>query len=231
MADNLNQAAVMPASVAPHPAPSWSALVERIRTGDSAACEELYSTAFVDVRRWFSRRLGAQYAEDRTHDTYLATIRAIVNGAPREPDRLPGFIQGIAQRQLCISVRGLLERRAREIACEGLILCDPAPDLESAILRRQKRDWVKRGLRALSGPQREILVRFYVWEQTPGQICAAMTLTPTQFRLLKWRAKAEFGALARKRLQAQELKLLATRANGRRPLKPESSHPQDLKYP
>jgi hypothetical protein len=58
-------------------------------------------------------------------------------------------------------------------------------------------------------------VRFYVCEQTPGQICAAMTLTPTQFRLLKWRAKAEIRALARKRLQAQELKLLATRANGR----------------
>ena len=204
-----------PASVAPGPAPSWRALVERIRTGDSAACEELYSTAFVDVRRWFSRRLGAQYAEDRTHDTYLATIRAIINGGLREPDHLPGFIQCIAHRQLCVSVRGLLERRAREIACESLVLSDPSPDVDSAILRRQKRAWAKRVLRALSGPQREILVRFYVWEQTPGQICAEMTLTPTQFRLLKWRAKAEFGALARKRLQAQELKLLATRANGR----------------
>jgi RNA polymerase sigma-70 factor, ECF subfamily len=209
------EGAVTPASVAPGSAPSWSALVERIRSGDSTACEELYSTAFVDLRRWFSRRLGAQYAEDRTHDAYLATIRAIVKGGLREPDRLPGFIQGIAQRQLCISVRGLLERRAREIACERLVLSDPAPDLDSLILRREKRDWVKRALHALSGPQREILVRFYVWEQTPEQICAEMTLTPTQFRLLKWRAKAEFGALARKRLQAQELKLLATRANGR----------------
>jgi DNA-directed RNA polymerase specialized sigma24 family protein len=203
------EAAVTP--VAPGPAPSWSALVERIRTGDSTACEELYSTAFADVRRWFSRRLGAQYAEDRTHDTYLATIRAIVNGGPREPDRLPGFILGIAQRQLYVSVRGLLECRAREIACERLVLSDPAPDLDSAILRRQERYWVKRVLGALSGPQREILVRFYMWEQTPGEIRTAMALTPTQFRLLKWRAKAEFEALARKRLQGQELKLLATR--------------------
>jgi DNA-directed RNA polymerase specialized sigma24 family protein len=204
---------VTPACVAPGPAPSWGALVERIRTGDTSACEELYSTAFVEVRRWFSRRLGAQYAEDRTHDTYLATIRAIVNGGPREPDRLPGFIQGIAQRQFCVFVRALLTRRAHEIACESLVLSDPGPDLDSAILRREKRACVKRALGALSGPQREILVRFYVWEQTPGQICATMALTPTQFRLLKWRAKAEFGALARKRLQTQELKWLATRAS------------------
>jgi RNA polymerase sigma-70 factor, ECF subfamily len=217
------EAAVTPASAAGGPAPSWSALVERIRTGDSTACEELYSTAFVDVRRWFSRRLGAQYAEDRTHDTYLATIRAIVNGGPREPDRLRGFIQGIAQRQLCVSVRSLLERRAREIACEDLVLSDPGPDLDSAILRREERASVKRALRALSGPQREILVRFYVWEQTPGQICAEMALTSTQFRLLKWRAKAEFAALARKRLQAQELKLLATRANGLSVISSQSS--------
>ena len=78
------------------PPASWSSLVERIPTGDSAACEELYSAAFLDIRRWFSHRLGVQYADDRTHDTYLATIRAIINGDPREPDRLPGFIHVLA---------------------------------------------------------------------------------------------------------------------------------------
>jgi hypothetical protein len=33
------------------PPVAWSSLVERIRTGDSAACEELDSAAFPDVRR------------------------------------------------------------------------------------------------------------------------------------------------------------------------------------
>ena len=190
----------------------WSSIVERIRVGDSSACEELYSTAFTDVRRWFSQRLGVQYADDRTHDTYLATIRAIINGDPREPDRLPGFIHVIAHRHFCSSLRSLRESRSREIAPDNLALFDPACDPDRAIIAREKRDWVKRALRALAPQQGEILKRFYVLEQTAEQICSEMELTETQFRLLKWRAKAQFGAMAKKRLQGQALKRLARRA-------------------
>ncbi|HEY7335656.1 MAG TPA: sigma-70 family RNA polymerase sigma factor [Bryobacteraceae bacterium] len=194
------------------PPVSWGSIVERIRTGDSAACEELYSTAFTDVRRWFSQRLGVQYADDRTHDTYLATIRAIINGDPREPDRLLGFIHVIAHRQFCSSVRTIRQSRSREIASDNLAVLDPACDLDNAMIAREKRDWVKRALRALPVEQREILERFYVQEQTQAQICVDMGLTETQFRLLKWRAKAQFGSVARKRIQGETLKRLARQA-------------------
>jgi RNA polymerase sigma-70 factor, ECF subfamily len=43
---------------------------------------------------------------------------------------------------------------------------------------------------SLSSRQREILVRFYVEEQSVTEICTAMDLTETQFRLLKSQAKA-----------------------------------------
>ncbi|HLH43445.1 MAG TPA: RNA polymerase sigma factor [Bryobacteraceae bacterium] len=191
---------------------SWRSLVERIRIGDSAACEELYSTAFTDVRRWFSQRLGVQYADDRTHDTYLATIRAIINGDPREPDRLPGFIHVIAHRHFCSSLRSLRKRRFREIAPDNLALLDPACDLDRVVIAREKRDWAKRALCALPPEQGEVLERFYVLEQSAEQICREMGLTETQFRLLKWRAKAQFGAIAKKRLQGQALKRLSRRA-------------------
>ena len=195
--------------------------MERIHTGDSAACEELYSAAFPDVRRWFSHRLGVQYADDRTHDTYLATIRAIINGDPREPDRLPGFIHVIAHRHFGSSVRSLRQSRFREIAPDNLTLLDPACDLDRAIIARERRDWVKRALCALPPEHREILERFYVLEQTSEQICREMELTETQFRLLKWRANAQFGALAKKRLQGQALRRLARRAVPRNRLTPD----------
>jgi hypothetical protein len=47
---------------------------------------------------------------------------------------------------------------------------------------------------------REILDRFYVQEQLPERICDEMKLSITQFRLLKSRAKARFGAAGKKRL-------------------------------
>jgi hypothetical protein len=43
-------------------------------------------------------------------------------------------------------------------------------------------------------------------EQTQEEICSAMDLTDTQFRLLKSRAKARFGDLGKKRRQLGALK-------------------------
>ncbi len=55
-------------------------------------------------------------------------------------------------------------------------------------------------LRGISSRDREILTRFYLYEQTQEQICEEMSLTQTQFRLLKSRAKARFGEIGKRRL-------------------------------
>ena len=41
---------------------------------------------------------------------------------------------------------------------------------------------------------------FYLQEQTQEQICEDMGLSATQFRLLKWRAKARFEQLSQRTL-------------------------------
>jgi RNA polymerase sigma-70 factor, ECF subfamily len=55
-------------------------------------------------------------------------------------------------------------------------------------------------LASLSQRGRDILERFYLKEQTQEQICQEMSLSETQFRLLKARAKARFGEIGRKKL-------------------------------
>ena len=189
---------------------AWRSIVGRIRAGDRAACEELYSTAFQDVRSWF-RRLGDPLAEDRTHDTYLVTIHAIMKGGPRNPECLPGFIRVIAHRQFCSSLR-IRQRRSRDVATEDCRILDPKPDLDSQIIVRQRRECVQEALRDLPADQRDVLERFYVQEQDPKQICAEMILSETQFRLLKWRAKTRFTAILQKRLRGQALASLARRS-------------------
>ena len=195
----------------PRDAAAWHAIVSRIRAGDSAACEELYSTAFQDIRRWFLR-VGDPHADDRTHDTYLATILAIMKGDPRDPGRLPGFIRVMAHRQFCSSLRRRQKSRAREVAAEEYALSDPNADLDSAILVRQKQGWVQSALRHLPARQRDILERFYVLDQDPRQICAEMRLSENQFRLLKWRAKSRFVAIAQRRMSGDALVRLARQA-------------------
>jgi RNA polymerase sigma-70 factor, ECF subfamily len=70
---------------------------------------------------------------------------------------------------------------------------------------------MRRVLESLSRRDREILIRFYLQEESQDQICRDMELTETQFRLLKSRAKARFGELGKKKLQQKALGALFVR--------------------
>ena len=65
-------------------------------------------------------------------------------------------------------------------------------------------DAAKRALDQLGEKDREILTRFFVQAQSQDQICAEMSLTETQFRLLKARAKARFGQVGKRELSQRQ---------------------------
>ena len=72
---------------------------------------------------------------------------------------------------------------------------------------------IRRVLAELSDRDQEILTRFYLQEQGQDQICDEMSLSETQFRLLKSRAKARFGELGRKKLAHRNLQAVFLRTS------------------
>src|SRR5581483_10168180 len=82
----------------------------------------------------------------------------------------------------------------------GISVADRNQNPEQEAILRQKAELMRSALQALSQRDRDILVRFYLKEQTQEQICQEMSLSETQFRLLKSRAKAKFGEMGRKKL-------------------------------
>jgi DNA-directed RNA polymerase specialized sigma subunit len=79
---------------------------------------------------------------------------------------------------------------------------------EQEMVTRERRELVRMTLSRLSGREAEILSRFYLQEQTEMQIRSEMELTPTQYRLLKWRSKARFEQLSRKQMAGRYLQVL-----------------------
>ena len=57
----------------------------------------------------------------------------------------------------------------------------------------------------MTGRDRDILTRFYLYEQSQETISREMKLTSTQFRLLKSRAKTRFAELGKKKLEKKNL--------------------------
>lgn len=80
------------------------------------------------------------------------------------------------------------------------LLRDRQPDPERKAIEQENIGLAMRVLNTLPLRDRQVLIRFYLQEQSPRQICRELGLTPTQFRLTKSRAKARFTELGRARL-------------------------------
>ncbi|MBV9404359.1 MAG: sigma-70 family RNA polymerase sigma factor [Acidobacteriaceae bacterium] len=192
----------------------WSVLVEQIREGQDKGMEQLYKLFSRGIRYYLCRQLGPQELEDKVHDTFLIVVNAIQRGDLREPERLMGFVRTVVRRQVAAYIEQAVHMRREQADLEtGASVADRKQNPEQEAILRQRAELMKSALSALSKRDRDILVRFYLYEQPQEQICQEMALTETQFRLLKSRAKAKFGEIGRKKLATNGILSVFVRAH------------------
>jgi len=191
----------------------WVSIVDQIQRGQNAGIEELYQVLNRGIRYYLGRQLGQQDLEDRLHEILLIVVSAIQKGQVREPERIMGFVRTVAQRQVAARIERTVHNRRKESELTpGLDVADQKQDPEQLAMVRQKVELMRNVLAQMPERQREILMRFYRDEQTSEQICHEMSLTETQFRLAKSRAKAAFGTKGRLALRRPATPELAKRA-------------------
>ena len=207
-------------SAAGAPAPSeetyavWVDLVTRIQSGQIDGMAELYQLFSKGIRFYLCRQLGPQELDDKVHDTFLVVVQAIRRGELREPQRLMGFVRTVVRRQVAAHIDKVVHSRREQMELDSTLrVIDPRENPEETAMFQQRNKLIQQVLEELSERDREILQRFYLYEQSQEQICEEMSLTETQFRLLKSRAKARFGELGKKRLVNKTLPPLFLRTS------------------
>lgn len=185
--------------------PAWQGLVERVQSGEASGLEDLYRIFSSGIRFHLYRRFGSQDLDDKVHDIFLIVAQAIRGGELREPERLMGYVRTVVRRQVAGYIETAVQLRRKETDLDpGMPLSDSRSDPERSAIERQNIELALRVLNGVSKRDREVLIRFYLKEQTPLEICRGMGLTETQFRLIKSRAKARFGELGKSRLRLPE---------------------------
>lgn len=167
----------------------WAAVVGKIKEKDGRTVEDLYAVISDSLRSSFARDVISDSREDDLHEILLVVLKAIESGELREPDRLMGFIRTLVRRRGVARIRGNIAHR-RRFAPHPEIAPSPDPSPEDRALDRDRMLKARAVLASLRTRDREILVRFYFYEQHPDRICREMRLTRTQFRLYKSRALA-----------------------------------------
>lgn len=195
------EAQVEPGRNRPPSSVDWVDLVERIKAGDESGMEELYRLFSRGIRFYLCRRLGPQELDDKVHDTFLIVVHAIRRGDLREPERLMGFVRTVVRRQVAAHIDEAVHNRREQADLEfGARVADVRCNPEEQTMLRERAALMSKALESISRRDREILTRFYLREQSQEQICSEMSLTETQFRLLKSRAKARFGEAGKRHL-------------------------------
>jgi RNA polymerase sigma factor (sigma-70 family) len=179
----------------------FSELVEQVQRGHPNALEELYVLAR-NFTFFLMRQLGEEDLLDKVHDIFLTVAQAIRAGKLRDPERLIPFLTTVTRFYTYNQIEKRVRGRKRSACLEEVNPEDDRIDLERDAYRRQRRRIAVEILQALPHKDRDVLHRFYLEEQSKEQICREMQLTPTQFRLLKSKAKAAFAQLGEQRVRS-----------------------------
>jgi RNA polymerase sigma-70 factor (ECF subfamily) len=190
---------LIPASDFYDPQGPWPDLVRRVRSGDPAAMEDLYRVLSSGVRLRLARQLGSRDLNDRVHDLFVMVTESIRNGELRQPERLMGYVRTVERRQVASQIDYEL-REKKNTPADVWALRDDGASPERFAIEQQFSEMARRILNRLRERDREVLSRFYIDEESGAEICRAMDLTETQYRLIKSRAKARFVALCRRRM-------------------------------
>lgn len=201
-----------------------ASLVRRIQAGDPAAESELVARFSRGLLLMLRRLVQNPALADDLHQETLSLVLAKIRSAEvREPERLAGFIRSTA-RNLFIADRRKearyhpLEdgREQDEGARSGPALADRGPAPLDRVLADEEARQVRRLLDELRFDRdRQLLLRFYVSDDSKEEICADLEIEPERFHQVLFRARERLRELWERAEKRQRFFAGAQRIVGR----------------
>jgi RNA polymerase sigma-70 factor (ECF subfamily) len=174
-------------------------LVQRILRGDSEAEAEFvrrYRRGVMVIVTKAGR--GRVPVEDLCQDVLATAIKKVRARAIRDPERLSGFVAGLARMVVMDYVRKERSRGAIEARMPPALGVQ-APEAVNRLLQQEQAAMVRAVLAELeSDRDREILFRFYLADDDKQRICRDLGLTAVHFHRVLFRARERFRELYRK---------------------------------
>jgi RNA polymerase sigma-70 factor (ECF subfamily) len=187
-----------------------ASLVKRIASGDVSAEAEMVSRYGRGLHYLLKRKArDAALAEDLYQDTFRTAIEKLRGDSIGDPERLAGYLCGIANN-LVIAHQRKQARRATE-SDSDLVAAVPDEALvpEALIAREHVASAVHDLLAELDQERdREILRRFYVLEQPKAIVCKELDLDDDLFNGVLHRARRRFRQLVLQHERAHGLRLV-----------------------
>lgn len=185
-------------------------LVARVRAGDEEAESELYRR-YQRGLLFFLRRLtrDPDLAADLCQDAFVILLQKLRRDGLDEPHKLNSYLHGIARK---LSARSLvIRRRTEDFGDDPQIemVPDPGDDPYDKVSREETMRIVMAMFDELTVERdRQLLLRFWVYDEDRDTICAALGIDSGHFHRVIYRARNRFRELLRKAEERQGLVLV-----------------------
>lgn len=188
-------------STGPAPLPPQE-LVRRICAGERQAETELVEQFAGPLRYLLARWTRDEAtAEDLLQETLRLALEKIRTGAVREPDRLAGFLRGLAKNLSIDLYRRAWSRAPVEPMDRVAEVADDREGPLSELLKKERADLARRLLSEMGTDRdRQVLFRFYIAEESTADICRDLELAPDHFYRVLHRARQRFRRLWEQRV-------------------------------
>ena len=159
------------------------------------------------LRYLLAGRIGDdEHARDLLQETFCIAIEKLRKTELEKPERLAGYLRGIAIRVAMNAGR----RRRREPDAMDIKTVAAVPDAEPRQFQLVSSEETQSAVRALleSMPvrrDRELLIRFYVYDQDKQDICRELGLNSLHFNRVLFRAKGRFRKMLEKSAEFADL--------------------------
>lgn len=172
-------------------------MVSRIIAGDPVAEAEMVRRYKEGISITIGQIVkGHDTTEDLSQDTFRIALEKIRHGDVREPERLSGFICGIARNLALEHVRKVGKLKNQEETGKTEWLTDSAPSPHDLLYQKERAQIVRQVIKELKVPRdREVIYRYYIVEEDKDQICADLGLTRLQFNNVISRALQRYKEL------------------------------------
>lgn len=179
----------------------WFEWLRRLTAGDADAKAELVRRYKDGIAIIIGRIVhNDSLAQDLSQETFRITLEKVRDGDVREPERLSGFISGVARNLAIDAIRKVRRATNQEEIGMAEQIRDPQLDQFEQLWRKERAEIVRQTISELKVERdREVLFRYYINEQDKDQICAELGLTRQQLNSVLFRALKRYKELYTKR--------------------------------
>jgi RNA polymerase sigma-70 factor (ECF subfamily) len=159
------------------------------------------------LRYLLTRRIGdSERARDLLQETFCIAIEKLRHSALDNPERLAGYLRGIAIR---VALNAHRQRKREPLPMDFDAIArvpDPEPRQFEHVAGQQALAAVRRLLQSMPVERdRELLLRLYIHDQDKEEICRALGMDSLHFNRVLFRAKDRFRKLLKQSGEAGDL--------------------------